>query len=59
MARWIEVMAAIRAESSSSVAGAGAGAGEEEEIGDVAVVDDEVSLGKATERRAANCCCWW
>lgn len=51
MARWIELIAAILAESSSS---------------EVAPVVTELelvalgsSLGKATLRSAASCCCWW
>lgn len=46
MARWSELTAASRAESSSS------------DLVDFEA-EPESSLGSATERSAASCCCWW
>lgn len=51
MARWIELIAAILAESSSSEA-----APVEMELEVVALGS---SFRKATLRSAASCCCWW
>lgn len=51
MARWIELIAAILAESSSSeVAPA---------VMELEVVGLGSSFRKATLRSAASCCCWW
>ena len=55
MARWSELSAEIRADSSSSEL--------EAEAAVVVLVmaadeQEESSLGRATERSPASCCCW-
>lgn len=63
IARWSELMAPSRVDSSFSAEGmgfAGCGGGEGEGDGDGAEEEegaDELSLGRATERRATRWCC--
>lgn len=58
MARWSEVMAATREDSSSSEIEEVAAALAEED-GVVEEVEGSLSLGSAAERSATSCCWWW